>query len=56
MRGTVCGLLILGTINTAISFNGSLSPAWSRIVVGVLLLSFILLQRLLIRGVRGRQG
>jgi len=55
MLGTVCGLLILGTINTAISFNGSLSPAWSRIVVGVLLLSFILLQRLLIRGVRGRQ-
>ncbi len=56
MLGTLCGLLILGTINTAISFNGNLSPAWSRIVVGVLLLSFILLQRLLIRGVRGRPG
>jgi simple sugar transport system permease protein len=52
MLGTLCGLLILGTINVAISFNGSLSPAWSRIAVGLLLLSFILLQRLLLRGAK----
>lgn len=49
MLGTVFGLLIFGTIQSVLLFDGRLSPWWSRIVVGVLLLAFILLQRLLVR-------
>ncbi|MDO8542280.1 MAG: galactofuranose ABC transporter, permease protein YjfF [Opitutaceae bacterium] len=48
--GTVLGLLIFGTIQAAILFDGRLSSWWMRIVVGALLLVFILLQRLLVRG------
>jgi simple sugar transport system permease protein len=51
--GTVLGLLIFGTIKSALVF-ASLSSHWTRIVVGVLLLIFILLQRFLIRGARAR--
>ena len=53
--GSLLGLLIFGTIQSAILFDGRLSSWWMRIVVGALLLVFILLQRLLIRGV-GRRG
>jgi len=49
MLGTVFGLLIFGTIQSILLFDGRLSPWWSRIVVGVLLLAFILLQRGLVR-------
>lgn len=45
--GTLFGVLILGLIQTAISFEGSLSSWWTRITVGVLLLVSCLLQRLL---------
>ncbi|MGC5011326.1 galactofuranose ABC transporter, permease protein YjfF [Streptosporangium sp. DT93] len=44
--GTVLGVLILGLIQTIISFEGTLSPWWTRIVIGLLLFAFILLQRL----------
>lgn len=54
MAGTMLGLLIFGTIQAAILFDGRLSSWWMRIVVGLLLLGFILLQRFLIRGVKGR--
>ena len=47
--GTLLGLLIFGTIQAAILFDGRLSSWWMRIVVGALLLGFILLQRLFIR-------
>jgi len=47
--GTLCGLLIVGTIQSAISFDGTLSSWWTRIVTGALLLAFILFQRLLLR-------
>jgi simple sugar transport system permease protein len=47
--GTVVGVLIFGTIQSALLFDGRLSPSWTRIVVGALLLGFILLQRLLVR-------
>lgn len=50
MGGTLLGVLILGTIQAAILFDGRLDPAWMRIVVGALLLVFILLQRVLVRG------
>ncbi len=46
MFGTLVGVLILGIIQTAISFQGSLSSWWTRIFIGFLLLAFILLQRL----------
>ncbi len=45
--GTLFGVLMLGIIQTLISFDGSLSSWWTRIVVGVLLFVFCLLQRLL---------
>ena len=46
VAGTLFGVLILGIIQTLISFDGSLSSWWTRIVVGALLLLFCLLQRL----------
>jgi simple sugar transport system permease protein len=45
--GTLLGVLVLGLIKTIISFEGTLSSWWTRIVVGALLLAFILLQRLI---------
>jgi simple sugar transport system permease protein len=54
MLGTLLGVLIFGTIQAAILFDGRLSSWWMRIVVGALLLAFILLQRFLIRGVARR--
>lgn len=50
VAGTLLGVLIFGTIQAAILFDGRLSSWWMRIVVGALLLSFILLQRFLVRG------
>jgi simple sugar transport system permease protein len=52
--GTFCGILIIGTIQSAIAFDGSLSSWWSRIITGALLLAFILLQRLLLRATQKR--
>jgi len=49
MIGTLLGLLIFGTIQAAILFDGRLSSWWMRIVVGALLLLFILLQRIFIK-------
>lgn len=45
--GTLFGVLILGVIQTLIVFDGSLSSWWTRIAIGVLLLVFCLLQRLM---------
>jgi ribose/xylose/arabinose/galactoside ABC-type transport system permease subunit len=50
--GSFIGVMILGLIQTLIAFNGTLSSWWTRIVIGVLLLVFCLLQRLL----EGRAG
>ncbi len=47
--GTLLGVLVLGTIQTAIMWEGRLSPWWSRIAIGALLLGFILLQSALER-------
>jgi simple sugar transport system permease protein len=43
--GTFIGTLIQGLIQTYITFEGTLSSWWTKIVVGLLLLLFILLQR-----------
>jgi simple sugar transport system permease protein len=50
VAGTLCGVLMLGLIQTLITFDGSLSAWWTRIVIGALLLVFCLLQRLTQRG------
>jgi len=47
VAGTLFGVLMLGIIQTLISFDGTLSSWWTRIVIGVLLLVFCLMQRLL---------
>ncbi len=47
--GTLFGVLLLGLIQTIISFEGTLNSWWTRIVIGVLLLLFILLQKLVER-------
>jgi len=47
LAGTLLGVLIFGIIQTAITFQGTLSSWWTRIVIGLLLLFFILLQKLL---------
>jgi simple sugar transport system permease protein len=43
--GTLFGGLIQGTIQTLISFNGSLTSWWTKIFIGVLLFVFIVTQR-----------
>ena len=57
VAGTLVGVLILGLIQTLIQFEGSLSSWWTRIAVGVLLLGFILMQRLVqVSAARKRSG
>lgn len=45
VAGTFLGLLILGLIQTMITFQGTLSSWWTRIAIGMLLLAFVLIQR-----------
>ena len=54
--GTLIGVLILGVIQTIITFEGTLSSWWTKIASGVLLLAFILLQRFLLGRERGERG
>lgn len=46
MAGTLMGVLILGFIQTLITFKGDLNTWWTKIVIGMLVLAFILLQNL----------
>lgn len=43
--GTLQGVLVMGLIQTWISFEGSLNSWWTKIVIGALVLIFIVLQR-----------
>jgi ribose/xylose/arabinose/galactoside ABC-type transport system permease subunit len=43
--GTLLGVLIMGLIQTWISFDGTLNSWWTKIVIGLLVLVFICLQR-----------
>jgi len=52
--GSLFGVGILGTIQSLITFDGSLSSWWTRIVIGALLCLFCLLQRLMERRTRRR--
>jgi simple sugar transport system permease protein len=45
VHGTLLGVLIMGLIQTWISFQGSLNSWWTKIVIGALVLIFIVLQR-----------
>ena len=45
VAGTLVGVLMLGVIQTLITFDGTLSSWWTRIVIGTLLFVFCLLQR-----------
>ncbi|KDA06708.1 ABC transporter permease [Microbacterium sp. CH12i] len=45
--GSVLGVLVLGIIQTIITFEGTLSSWWTKIFIGALLLAFIGLQRVL---------
>jgi simple sugar transport system permease protein len=47
VAGTLLGILILGIIQTAITFQGDLSSWWTKIAIGLLLFIFISLQKLL---------
>lgn len=49
VAGSVLGVLVLGTVQTLISFEGTLSSWWTKIVIGALLLVFIMMQRLMAR-------
>ncbi|MDO9418579.1 galactofuranose ABC transporter, permease protein YjfF [Pararhizobium sp.] len=43
--GTLVGILIQGLIQTYITFDGTLSSWWTKIVIGLLLFVFILMQK-----------
>lgn len=47
--GSLVGVLVLGTIQTFISFDGTLSSWWTRIAIGLLLLVFVVVQRVMTR-------
>lgn len=47
--GSLLGVLELGLIQTIITFQGTLSSWWTRIVIGALLLVFVIIQRLAVR-------
>ena len=51
IAGSLLGVLVLGLIQTFISFEGTLSSWWTRIAIGILLLVFVILQRLFVRRV-----
>ena len=57
VAGSLVGVLILGVIQSLITFDGTLSSWWTRIAIGVLLCVFCLMQRLLEKsGKRTMQG
>ena len=47
VAGTLVGVLIFGLIQTAITFQGTLSSWWTKVVIGGLVLCFIFVQKLL---------
>jgi galactofuranose transport system permease protein len=45
VAGTLIGVLIQGLIQTYITFDGTLSSWWTKIMIGLLLFAFILMQK-----------
>jgi len=57
MLGSFIGVLIQGLIQTYINFDGTLSSWWTKIIIGLLVFIFILLQRIITgAGAQGNQG
>ncbi len=54
VAGTFIGVLLMGLVQTYIIFDGTLSSWWTKIVIGVLLFMFILLQKLVFRAQAAR--
>ena len=54
--GSMFGVGVLGTIQTLITFDGTLSSWWTRIVIGALLCVFCLLQRVIERQAARRKA
>ncbi|MBI5864624.1 MAG: sugar ABC transporter permease YjfF [Planctomycetes bacterium] len=52
--GSALGVLLFGVIQTFITFEGTLSSWWTRIVVGALVLVFLVIQRALLMFASGR--
>ncbi|NHQ89010.1 galactofuranose ABC transporter, permease protein YjfF [Janthinobacterium lividum] len=50
VAGALSGVLVLGTIQTLIAFDGTLSSWWTKIVIGGLLFVFCVVQRLMAMG------
>jgi len=48
VAGTLIGVMIMGLIQTYIIFDGTLSSWWTKIVIGILLFGFIVLQKALV--------
>lgn len=50
--GSLLGVMVYGLIQTIITFQGDLNAAWTRIIIGLLLFGFIVLQRVVTRKAR----
>jgi simple sugar transport system permease protein len=55
VAGSALGVLLFGIIQTLITFEGTLSSWWTRIVVGGLVLLFLMLQRGVVVATRARE-
>ncbi|MES2163596.1 MAG: galactofuranose ABC transporter, permease protein YjfF [Pseudomonadota bacterium] len=55
VAGSLSGVLVLGTIQTLIAFDGTLSSWWTKIVIGGLLFVFCLVQRLMALGAKHKK-
>lgn len=49
LPGTIFGVLIQGIIQTFITFQGTLSAWWTRIIIALLLCAFIVMQTVIVR-------
>ncbi|WP_215407414.1 galactofuranose ABC transporter, permease protein YjfF [Janthinobacterium sp. JC611] len=56
VAGALSGVLVLGTIQTLIAFDGTLSSWWTKIVIGGLLFVFCVVQRLMAMGQKTTHG
>jgi simple sugar transport system permease protein len=56
VAGALSGVLVLGTIQTLIAFDGTLSSWWTKIVIGGLLFVFCVVQRLMAMGQKYTNG
>lgn len=54
--GSFLGVMILGIIQTAITFQGTLSSWWTKIFIGALLLIFMLMQKAIERAASRKAG